>query len=244
LAQQLVSYVGQNGQLSGCHNDCLNMCEYLKNVHGFSSNDMVILMDDAENKYERPTRENILKEFANLAKQSKSGDAVFVHYSGHGAKIRDDGSDEKDGYDETLVPVDYDQAGQIRDDDIFQTLVGPMAAGVTLTCCLDCCHSGSCLDLPYVFVADGTQEEMFMSDDFDFAALLKMFQTFTQSPQGRKIAQSLMAVVMAGGGAATGGGTNTTSGKNNADCNNLLQEIDPATVNAVLKSCGGRCVIL
>lgn len=36
-----------------------------------------------------------------------AGDAVFTHYSGHGGKLRDDDGDEKDGYDETLVPVDY-----------------------------------------------------------------------------------------------------------------------------------------
>lgn len=38
---------------------------------------------------------------------SPAGDAVFTHYSGHGGKLRDDDGDEKDGYDETLVPVDY-----------------------------------------------------------------------------------------------------------------------------------------
>ena len=39
----------------------------------------------------------------------------------------------EDGYDETLVPLDYQSAGQIRDDDLFNTLVGPMRKGVTLT---------------------------------------------------------------------------------------------------------------
>lgn len=39
-----------------------------------------------------------------------------------------------DGYDESLVPLDYASAGQIRDDDLFKELVGPMKEGVTMTC--------------------------------------------------------------------------------------------------------------
>jgi hypothetical protein len=106
-------------------------------------------------------------------KQAKSGDAIFCHYSGeystesivrlahnvvnpsrvspretgHGGKLRDDDGDEKDGYDETMVPLDYESAGQIRDDDLFNTLVGPMPKGVTMTVVMDCCHSGTVLDL-------------------------------------------------------------------------------------------------
>jgi len=45
-----------------------------------------------------------------------------------------------DGYDETLIPVDFHKAGQIRDDDLLKVLVHPMKAGVTMTCLMDCCH--------------------------------------------------------------------------------------------------------
>ena len=72
------------------------------------------------------------------------------------------------------LQLDYNEKGQIRDDDVFTALVGPMAKGVTLTCIYDCCHSGTVLDLPYVFVADGSQEEMTVQEGFDFAKLQHM----------------------------------------------------------------------
>jgi hypothetical protein len=67
----------------------------------------------------------------------------------------DDRGEEDDGYDETLVPVDYDSAGQIRDDDLYQNLVCALPSGVHLVALMDCCHSGSVLDLPFKYKAGG-----------------------------------------------------------------------------------------
>ena len=79
---------------------------------------------------------------------------------GHGGKLRDTNGDEEDGYDETLVPLDFERRGQIRDDDLLKHLVLPMKAGVFVTSVMDCCHSGTVLDLPYNFKADGEEEGM------------------------------------------------------------------------------------
>lgn len=152
------------------------MMEYIKDVHGFRDEDIIVLMDDG--KHTSPTRANIMAAYEKVVAAAQPGDAVFCHYSGHGGKVRDDSGDEKDGYDETLIPVDYTSAGQIRDDDLFKTLIGPLKAGVTLTSIMDCCHSGTVLDLPYVFVADGTQEEMTIPPDFQFDQLIKLFNNF------------------------------------------------------------------
>jgi Caspase domain len=77
--------------------------------------------------------------------------------TGHGARVRDDDrGEEDDGYDETLVPVDYDSAGQIRDDDLYQNLVCALPSGTHLVALMDCCHSGSVLDLPYKYKAGGS----------------------------------------------------------------------------------------
>jgi hypothetical protein len=168
-----INYVGQQGQLSGCHNDVGNMKSYLMNVHGFPESNITILMDDGN--HTNPTRANILKAYENLAQTSRAGDTCFCHYSGHGGKLRDENGDEDDGYDETLVPVDYVTAGQIRDDDLFQALVSRMPQGVLVTCLMDCCHSGTVLDLPYKYVADGEQTEMSLDGKFNLEKLQQLF---------------------------------------------------------------------
>ena len=58
-------------------------------------------------------------------------------------------------------------AGQIVDDQILEMLVKPMKAGVTCTVLMDCCHSGTVLDLPYRFSADDTQMRLDQNMNMD-----------------------------------------------------------------------------
>lgn len=183
-----INYIGQQGELSGCHNDVLNMKEYIKDVHGFEEENITVLMDDGENI--EPTRENILKAYKDLVAAAQPGDAIFTHYSGHGGKLRDDDGDEKDGYDETLVPVDYASSGQIRDDDLYKVLVTPMPKGVTMTSVMDCCHSGTVLDLPFNFAADGKQTEMTAVDGFDFSKLQELAALIAASQGNQTVTSS------------------------------------------------------
>jgi len=74
---------------------------------------------------------------------------LFFHYSGHGSQQRDRTGMEADGMDETILPVDYRKSGQITDDEIFMRLVKPLPPGVRLTAVMDCCHSGTGMDLPF-----------------------------------------------------------------------------------------------
>ena len=87
-----INYVGQQGELSGCQNDAKNMAEYIKDVWGFEESNITFLMDDGENP--DPTMENIINAFKQLVSDSEQGDVAFVHYSGHGGKVRDDNGDE------------------------------------------------------------------------------------------------------------------------------------------------------
>jgi metacaspase-1 len=96
-------------------------------VHGFEEENITVLMDDGE--HASPTQENMINAYKKVVAESGSGDAIFLHYSGHGTKLKDDESDEGDGYDEALVPLDYKEKGMIRDDDLYDILVKPLAEG-------------------------------------------------------------------------------------------------------------------
>jgi hypothetical protein len=62
--------------------------------------------------------------------------------------------DESDGFDETIIPLDFQEAGHIKDDELIASFIKPIKKGVIVTCLMDCCHSGTVLDLPYQFVSD------------------------------------------------------------------------------------------
>lgn len=163
-----INYIRQSGQLSGCHNDVRNIKDYLITVHGFQEHNITTLMDDRY--HTSPTYANIMTAFRQAVRLTKSGDTLFCHFSGHGGQISDKDGDEDDGMDETLIPVDFTSSGQITDDKLLLELVEPLPRDSLMTCLMDCCHSGTVLDLPYRFTADGDEvtgmqrSEMYFSD--------------------------------------------------------------------------------
>ncbi|KAF9972758.1 Ca(2+)-dependent cysteine protease, partial [Actinomortierella ambigua] len=62
--------------------------------------------------------------------------------------------DEADGYDEVIFPCDYLRSGIISDDEMYDLLVKELPEGVQLTALIDSCHSGTMLDLPFVYNGD------------------------------------------------------------------------------------------
>lgn len=67
--------------------------------------------------------------------------------------------DEDDGVDEVIYPVDHKEAGHIVDDEMHSIMVKPLLPGVRLTAIFDSCHSGTALDLPYVYSTKGVLKE-------------------------------------------------------------------------------------
>ena len=61
-----------------------------------------------------------MRAFNTLLENINNGSVseVWIHYSGHGSHIKDMDGDEEDGFDEVLVPLDYDKNGVISDDFI------------------------------------------------------------------------------------------------------------------------------
>ena len=169
----------KQGQLSGCHNDVQNIRKYIMDVGNVQSKNITILMDDG-GKHTDPTRGNIMNALTDLTRKCQAGDIAFVHYSGHGGRVKDETGQEESGYNSTLVPVDFHIAGQIIDDELYRHLVCAMPRGTTLTCLMDCCHSGSVLDLPFNFIADGEQTEMAEVEDYPFLKLLQLLRKALQ----------------------------------------------------------------
>lgn len=168
-----INYVGSPLELSGACNDVERMREYIVK-QGFSdaSHSMRVLRDDGQPGNILPTKNNIVAALKWLVEGAEAGDSLFLHYSGHGARIRDTSGDESDGYDEVMLPCDYAQedpdGGEHRilcDDDIYKMVVAPLKKGVSLVSVMDCCHSGTLMDLPYTCTL--TREQFAtLEDDF------------------------------------------------------------------------------
>lgn len=83
--------------------------------------------------------------------------------------MKDISGDEEDGYDETIYPVDFEDyegtSGQIIDDDMHDILVRPLCEGCRLTCIFDSCHSGTVLDLPFIYSTKGVLKDQNLFKD-------------------------------------------------------------------------------
>lgn len=108
---------------------------------GYKQDDIVMLVDDARNPRQIPTRANMIAAMQWLVAGAKPNDSLFFHYSGHGGQTKDTDGDEDDGNDEVIYPLDFKQAGHLVDDDLHTLLVKPLPAGCRLTAIFDSCHS-------------------------------------------------------------------------------------------------------
>jgi hypothetical protein len=155
-----INYFGTDAELRGCINDTKNVSAYLMENHGYKREDMIILTDDQPRDSKLyPWKTNMLRAMEWLVAGAQPNDALFLHYSGHGGQTEDKDGDEEDGYDEVIYPADFKQAGHIVDDQIHDIVVRPLQAGVRLTAIFDSCHSGSVMDLPYIYSTKGVLKE-------------------------------------------------------------------------------------
>ncbi|KAF9339083.1 Ca(2+)-dependent cysteine protease [Linnemannia elongata] len=149
-----INYTGQANALHGCVNDTAIMKGFLQDRE-FKDDKIRILTDDQIGTRWMPTRENILHNLQWLIRDAKKNDSYFLHYSGHGGQVQDFDGDETGGFDNCIFPLDHKETGVITDDELHTMLVKALPPGVRLTAVFDCCHSGSALDLPYLYASTG-----------------------------------------------------------------------------------------
>lgn len=79
--------MGQQGQLSGCHNDVAAMKGFVMTHGGFTEDaeGCRVLMDDGH--HTPPTSRNIMEAMHWLVAGAQAGDDLFMHYSGHGGSM-------------------------------------------------------------------------------------------------------------------------------------------------------------
>jgi len=151
-----INYFGTQAELRGCINDVKNVSQLVCQRYGFQN--CLYLTDDQQDQSKVPTYDNIINGMKWLVDGAQPGDSLFFHYSGHGGTAKDTTNDEIDGFDETILPVDYNRSGQMCDDVIYANLVKPLPKGCRLTAVFDSCHSGTVMDLPYTYQCDGNVE--------------------------------------------------------------------------------------
>ena len=88
---------GEVKALRGPRNDIAAMERLLKIRFGIPRSNIVTLLDD------QATHGKLRTAFAELARRTRPGDFVYIHYSGHGAQTRDLNGDERGGQDQTWV---------------------------------------------------------------------------------------------------------------------------------------------
>ncbi|KAI9697470.1 MAG: hypothetical protein M1820_007805 [Bogoriella megaspora] len=151
-----VNYTGQQHELRGCHQDVTNVQEFLS-YRGYSSDRhaQVVMRDDRHTDPDGPffpTCHNILAAMRWLVSEPQT--INFLHYSGHGGQVPDRNGNSTTGLDDTIVPVDYEYRGQLESGTLHQHLVSALHPSSTLFIVFDCCHSGSAVELPYVYRSD------------------------------------------------------------------------------------------
>lgn len=97
------------------------------------------------------TRQGILDNWKELTERTMPGDAVVFYYSGHGALVKPDSSEDRDRTQSALVqfilPMDYDKTQTndfkgILDAEMSHFLWQITAKTKNVTVILDCCHAG------------------------------------------------------------------------------------------------------
>ncbi len=157
-----IDYINSNEiRLRGCWNDAMLVYQMaISDSYKYPKESVELLMDnviDSTFRHNKTSKEALVRSLYELALKSWSDDLdrVLVSYSGHGSNQADTNGDEADGRDEGLCPADVMYKGLLLDDDLIN-IFNKFNPKTRIYLVVDCCHSGSILDLPYNI--DGTRD--------------------------------------------------------------------------------------
>ena len=139
-----LNYKGTRNPLNGCWKDANNIYQYLLS-RGFPQSQILVITDEHDRS--RCSREGLLHAMHWLSAGAAPGDVLWFSFSGHGTQIAAKDHAEADGMDEVINA----NPGQIVDNEIFDAICKPLPPGCRLTVLMDCCHSGTGMDLPYTW---------------------------------------------------------------------------------------------
>jgi Caspase domain len=145
---------GTYPSLGGCVRDISHVEDFLirnigisnENIMKLTSSNYSVTDRPSESPDKWPTYKNIVDVFNKVIKCARPGDQVYVHYSGHGGRVKTliPKIKGEEGLDETLVPTDIGNTGTryLRDIEIAQILRNMLEKKLIVTIVLDSCHSG------------------------------------------------------------------------------------------------------
>jgi hypothetical protein len=149
----------ENDDLNGCENDMNRLAFWVENSLSFNS-EKIVKLDSVF-----ATKDNIINEikkmviFANTHKNTE----LWFSYSGHGSNYNS--ATESDGKNEIICPSDYAANGFISDDWLKNEFINKLPNDCKMFVMMDCCHSGSNMDLPYCLNTDGWIESRNMTKE-------------------------------------------------------------------------------
>lgn len=136
-----LNYTHTDNALNGCFNDIDNMSDLLR------SNGWITTQYKDSDTY--ITRKFFLNKLLELI--LCDADELFLHYSGHGSFVKDLNNDESDGKDEGIVVYSETSKNdfELVIDDEMKGIINCLKPTQKLYIFMDCCHSGTIIDLSY-----------------------------------------------------------------------------------------------
>ena len=144
-----INYQGDDvtdNDLNGCVNDTKRLKSYLTNCCYFNEEEITVLCSPAEttkNAIQTQIREIVFFSY------KYPNTELWFSFSGHGSGVYSD--TEEDKQSEVIFPSDYKQNGIIFDTWLKNHFVNRLHPSTKLFILMDCCHSGTNVNLPYQY---------------------------------------------------------------------------------------------